>query len=316
MSTIMSYIYLAIRPFRPSDHLDLPFRDIQRYYWPNHPTMQELERACTNNDIDHFKASFYAWRQMATPQPPLGPPDYPLGTLDPIFYHAIRLHRTEFVAFLLSEGVRTCRAARFEAIEYKCPPAMWEAFLEHGHYNIWDSESQLLPPMADVFDNAPLVEWFLKRRVNPNTATSYGLTIMLKAIGCAPLSIIKMLHESGGDISRALPFAVNPEPPATKSRSLQIIRYLLDAGAHLDASKCADNTTFYRRWDNDWGSALNGALSLKRKDLAEHLLRRGARVDIPTLNAMSTGETARELAARFVPELLPEIELRYLIQKR
>ncbi|KAI0145515.1 hypothetical protein GGR57DRAFT_517212 [Xylariaceae sp. FL1272] len=307
---------VTVRPFRFLDQFQLPVPNVQRYYCPEHPMMQALDRACLDDDLHRFKTFFYAWRaQSPLHSPPLGPPGYPLGTVEPTFYLAIREHRTELVAFLLSEGVRVCRLAISEAIEHKCSSTMWQAFEEHGHFDFRRPlDTTTLPPLASVFDNVPLVKWFLEQGVSPNTATSQGMTTMLKAVCSAPFPIIRILCAAGGDISLALPFAVSPYPPGHESRSLQIIRYLLDCGADPDARKWDHNPGMYYR-DNDWGSALNNALALKRRDVVEELLRRGARVDRRTLNQLSQGETARELATTFIPEVLPQIELCYKVQK-
>jgi ankyrin repeat protein len=86
-----------------------------------------------------------------------------------------------------------------------------------------------------------------------------------------------------------------------------VLRYLLDAGADPNAKKWAHNGKGYAA-DFDWGSALNAALADGRPELAEELLRRGARTDALTFNFASQGETALELATRYMPALLPFVE--------
>lgn len=57
--------------------------------------------------------------------------------------------------------------------------------------------------------------------------------------------------------------------------------------------------------DFDYGSGLNRAIVKRAENLAEELLRRGARTDSKTMNIASRGETALELAAKYTPRLVP-----------
>jgi ankyrin repeat protein len=171
-----------------------------------------------------------------------------------------------------------------------------------------------------ILDNEALVRWFLAHGADPNTESRNGLTPFLRAVGWAPLSTVSLLHQAGGSTALAVPFVCSPWPPRASTNSgnsqapaepesesterLAVLRYVLDAGADPDARKWAHNRRGYAG-DFDWGSGLNAALVNGAHDLANELLRRGARTDIPTFNIASRGETALELSGRYAPHLLP-----------
>lgn len=167
-----------------------------------------------------------------------------------------------------------------------------------------------------------LTRWFLDHGADPNAEAPWGLSPFLRAVNdySIPLSTVQLLLEDGGNPVNAVPFvcsAVDRSGPSTSSedgidggpegRNLAVLRFLLDKGADMEAKKWGHNSRGYAS-DFDWGSGLNIALSIRRENLAEELLRRGARTDSKTLNIASRGETALELAQRYVPRLVSLVE--------
>ncbi|KAI0967046.1 hypothetical protein F4678DRAFT_257794 [Xylaria arbuscula] len=308
MTTNQQNTTAHLAPYRPSDQMfDLPVRGVT--YYPDHPFTQQLNQACSEDELDKFKAILAEWCRAEDPSPPRGPSIYPMAPVEPCFYHAIRLDRSTFVALMLDQGVLMCHLAASVAIEYKCSTAMWEVFLDNGMFDLNVPFSRVdPPPLAFVLHNEELVRWLLAHGADPNVETSWGLTPFLKAVGHAPLSIVKLLHEAGGSIAIAVPFACMPSPsrPPDDDR-LEVLRYLLDLGADPNAPKWAHNRNG-RHSDFDWGSTLNAVLANGRSDLAEELLHRGARTDFRSFNIASRDETALEIAARRVPSIVPLIE--------
>ncbi|KAI1300887.1 hypothetical protein F5Y03DRAFT_221226 [Xylaria venustula] len=302
-------IRAQLAPFRPSDKLfDLPVRGVT--YYPDHPFTQQLNQACSDDALEKFQEIFAEWRCAENPSPPRGPEIYPVAPVEPCFYHAIRLDRPTFVAFLLDQGVLMCGLAASQAIEYKCSTAMWDVFLDNGMFDLNVPFSGFdPPPLAFVLHNEELVRWFLAHGADPNAETSMGMTPFLKAVGHEPLSMVKLLHEAGGSIDIAVPFACIPSAPTRPPAEdrLEVLRYLLDLGADPNAPKWAHNRKGAHT-DFNWGSTLNAVLANGRADLAEELLRRGARTDSRSFNIASRDETALEIAARRAPSLVPLIE--------
>ncbi|KAI1419086.1 hypothetical protein F5Y12DRAFT_789362 [Xylaria sp. FL1777] len=305
----------SLAPFRPGDQLELPVPGVT--YYPDHPLMQQLNQACAEDALERFRDLLAGWQGAETPEPPRGPPRYPMATVEPCLYHAVRLDRPAFVAHLLDHGVRMCRLAGWEAISHKCSTAMWDVFVEHGRFDInAPFESVSPPPLAFVLHDEVLLRWFLAHGADPNAESAWGLTPFLKAVGHAPLSIVKLLHQAGGSPTMAVAFVCQTSPPIPppanpsippQDERLQVLRYVLDLGADPNIPKWVHNGKGASS-DFAWASPLNAAISGRRVDLAEELLRRGARTDIPTFNIASRGETALELAARYAPSLVPLVQ--------
>ncbi|KAK6063009.1 ankyrin repeat protein [Seiridium cupressi] len=288
-------------PFQKGDEFEPPVPGIQ--YYPEDPRIQQLNQACTDSAFEEFQRLLTEWCAMENPSPPHGPGGYPLGTVEPCLYHAIRMDRPTFVAHLLDIGLRLGRLAAWEASEHKCSPRMWQVFLDHGHFDI----------------SAPMEDFGLSPLGNADTATSSMTRIgrmvprpRRKSERGVPMGADSFPQGRGSAVN-SVPFVCSPYPPlpqrsdVTPESRLDVLRYLLDAGADPNARKWAHNGKGYAS-DFDWGSGLNAALANGRLELAEELLRRGARTDVPTCNIASQGVTAIALATRYMPALLPLVE--------
>lgn len=145
-------------PFRKGDQFDLPVAGVE--YFPDHPLMKQLDDAVANNSLDGVKEVVTRWQNMAEPSPPRGPKNYPNSTLEPALYYAIREKRPEIVDYLLSRGVKMCSLVASEAIHSKCPPAMWQVFINHGFdVNAALDKGLALPPLGSVSYTSPCVRF-------------------------------------------------------------------------------------------------------------------------------------------------------------
>ncbi|KAK9420187.1 hypothetical protein SUNI508_06715 [Seiridium unicorne] len=315
---------LSRRSYRNGDQLELPVAGIK--YYPDHPLMKELDEACTKGGsaLGEVERLVSAWQNMPQPSPPRGPENYPIGTLEPVLYQAIRMDRADVTNYLLNQGIRTSRLTLYEALSSKSSSELWQVLLDHGlDINAPLNTANEPPPLAFVLRDVGLTQWFLDHGADPNGEARWGLTPFLKAVSDSsiPLSTVQLLYESGGNPNNAVPFvcsAADDLESATASgndvgggelggRNLAVLRFLLDLGADPEARKWAHNSRGYAS-DFDWGSGLNITLANRRGRMAEELLRRGARTDSKTLNLASRGETALALAEKYVPELVPLVE--------
>ncbi|KAL7621656.1 hypothetical protein AAE478_008983 [Parahypoxylon ruwenzoriense] len=289
------------RPFRPGDSFDLEIPGIK--YYPDHPLMKDLTEACTNSELDRVKRLVMEWQSMAEPSLPPGPSYYPVGTIEPVLYHAIRENQADIVAYLLDKGVKMSPLAIMEAVSYECSTSVFQVFLDRGLDVNTPKDS------VDLTHLGSLVEWFLSHGADPNAESRYGFTPFLRAVQEAPLETVQLLHAAGGSPALAVPFVCSPFKPGGSyvEGRLGVLRFVLDAGADLDVKQWVHNRYGYAS-SFDWGSGLNIALINHADDLVEELLRRGARTDVPSFNIASKGETALELARKHSPHLVPMVE--------
>ncbi|KAF2999344.1 hypothetical protein E8E13_005665 [Curvularia kusanoi] len=124
-----------------------------------------------------------------------------------------------------------------------------------------------------------------------------GHTIMQRAVAYAPLSNIKLLVEHGAIISETnlLPHAAwgyheRSEKPEIENR-MEIIRYLIDQGASIDAFYCDTLNEEIRSGEYVFFGKMNAlhlAIAGGKQDLVELLLENGANAKLDTWSAWKT----------------------------
>ena len=141
--------------------------------------------------------------------------------------------------------------------------------------------------------NEPLVRWFLAHGASPNVpAPRLARTPVMSAVVCAPLSIVRLLYAHGASLDDVLQSAA--ESPA--EGRLQVMEFLLDSGADIDAVKWKHDEQSYAAFGLlELGTALHYAAKNGHTDRVELLLQRGAKADVLD----STGKTALDLAQAY-----------------
>lgn len=123
-----------------------------------------------------------------------------------------------------------------------------------------------------------------------------------------PLATVKLLCAHATSLENALQCAAESEAEGR----LEIIEFLLDQGADIDAIKWKHHQFSYECWERAWlGTALNHAVLGGFKDRVELLLRRGARIDIKN----SLGQTPLDVARDFGHDDICDLLERYPTQR-
>ena len=123
--------------------------------------------------------------------------------------------------------------------------------------------------IAAQTDNLRLTNFLLKLNANPNLRNQYGETAIMLASYHGRTDMVKQLYSKGAEIHHA---GWNPLIYAATNGFLDIIRFLLDAKADIDATS-PNGTT-----------ALMMAVRGNHYTVAELLLERGANVNIRNEN--------------------------------
>lgn len=137
-----------LHPFCPGDRFELPVLGIE--YQPDHPLMRQMSDACTAGNLDEIKKLVRQWLNAPDTSVPRGPSHYPIGTLEPLWYQAIREDHADIVDYLLGQGIKMCRLGLWDAISHNCSASMWQVFLDHGLDINVTTDGFHPPPLAFV----------------------------------------------------------------------------------------------------------------------------------------------------------------------
>lgn len=137
-----------------------------------------------------------------------------------------------------------------------------------------------------------------RRKPSPLVSGSWSIT---------KRSIIKLLCAHATSLENALQCAAESEPAGR----LEIIEFLLDQGAEIDAIKWEHHQFSYECFERLYlGTPLNHAVLCGFKDRVELFLRRGARVDIKNSMGQTPLETARDFGHDDICDLLERHQAR------
>jgi len=101
-----------------------------------------------------------------------------------------------------------------------------------------------------------MTSWFLEHGANPNTQCEVDCTPLSYAVGNAPLSVIELLLNRGGDVRKGqlLQYAVFRDEELEDAISL-----LVERGAPLNATMYQNGPTLMRFFPMSLGTALHVA---------------------------------------------------------
>lgn len=148
----------------------------------------------------------------------------------------------------------------------------------------------------------PLTHWFLAHGASP-TAPASGLymTPLMQACAISPLHIVKLLHAHSTSMHNALQCAAE----ANTENRLEVMAFLLDNGAEIDAVKWKHHPFSYQSFE--WaflGSALHYAVTRGFEDRVKLLLSRGANINVLNSVGQDVKEVAKESGKLEILELL------------
>ncbi|KAL9111606.1 MAG: hypothetical protein Q9187_007899, partial [Circinaria calcarea] len=287
---------------------------------------RDLTAASTAGQLLQVQNILSQWRSKPRSEPPPGfsslqylPGHKPNGydqcytyPFLPALCTAIELNHVPVIRYLLDQGFPINQYVLEYAFKRRPEGAdrntrstdVFQAFLDHG----WDINQQwtasLPPSLREVLDDEHLTRWFLAHGADPNAACDYGDTPF--TIGCAhaPLHIIKLLVSHGGDVGRT--GALHGAATAGRPGRVDVLAYLLDCGAPIDAIDREDHKSFHYFSAMGLGTALHCAAQCGHKDEAAFLLERGADRDAKDTRGRTPQELAEKHQREEVVKLLSE----------
>ena len=119
------------------------------------------------------------------------------------------------------------------------------------------------------------------------------------AAASAPVTTVQLLATYCAEVGNALPCAARSDVAGR----LEVVRFLLDNGAPIDAVQYQHNAYGFGS-DFDMGPALTLAVCYNSDDMVELLLERGCRTDIVDFEGRNALQLAREFGSAKKVELL------------
>ncbi|KAF3386963.1 putative ankyrin repeat protein [Penicillium rolfsii] len=204
---------------------------------------------------------------------------------------AIQLDRVEFILVLLSHGflIRPSFTRKTTVCKAK---GVLECFLEAG-WDINEPVDVLIPPvLCYAVEDTEITSWFLEHGANPNTRCEVDCTPLSYAVRNAPLSVIELMLDRGGDVGRGqlLQYAVCREKDLD-----DVIPLLVERGAPLNATMYQDGPTLMRFFPMSLGTALHVAIERGKPNAIRLLIDLGADTEVKDAN----GDTALEWAQKW-----------------
>lgn len=158
-----------------------------------------------------------------------------------------------------------------------------------------------------VFSNAiedeEMTAWLLDHGADPNRQCAIDLTPLSYAVESAPIPIISLMLNHGGDIQKGqlLHHAINRQ-----SETIELLKLLLEKGAAMNATMYQDHYPSWRLYYiMGLGTVLHRASELGKVDIVRYLVSQGADPSITDAN----GRTAIECAERLnQSEVIQELQ--------
>ncbi|KAJ9293833.1 hypothetical protein DTO271G3_7460 [Paecilomyces variotii] len=232
--------------------------------------IDQLTAASATGNVGALKTFFSQWQSKLLSD------QFPLETLCPLLFTAVRNNQVATVAYFLDQGVPMNQELFLYATESKSYQ-MLQVFLEHG----WDINTpvdSLRPPaLAYTFDDEALVNWFLDHGADPNAPCGRDCTPLSWAMRYASFSTLQLLFNRGGTILRGqlLHHAAERE----LSDRLDALKFVLEIGG----LKSINNLIYQDSLDDylmnmysGLGTPLQLAAGKGSLDLVKLLVDRGA----------------------------------------
>ncbi|KAJ5702733.1 hypothetical protein N7488_010281 [Penicillium malachiteum] len=264
-------------PISPSEYPQIPTRMPPAI-------LGELRALCINGDIQAFVKTLDLL-QHSTP----GSGDFDICDFCGVMIEAVKRDDAQFMKEPFNRGLPMDSLYAIEAVEAK-PKNALEVFLQYG-WDINQPMSELRPPvLGSKIENEEITAFLLDHGADPNKDCGIDLTPLSYAVQSAPISVINLMLNLGGDVKKGqlLHHAIE-----RRSETIEVLKMLIENGAPINATMYQDHYPSWRLfYFMGLGTPLHKATELGKVDVVRYLLSEGADVTIKDAN----GRTAMECA--------------------
>ncbi|KAI2787646.1 hypothetical protein POX_f08020 [Penicillium oxalicum] len=201
----------------------------------------------------------------------------------------IKRDNVQFIKELLDRGLHMDTLYTLEAVNAQAKDIL-EVFLKNG-WNINQPISELKPPLLGyAIQDKEMVAWLLDHGADPNRQCVIDLTPLSLAIESAPVSVIQLMLNRGGDIRKGqlLHHAIERH-----SDNITVLSLLLGKGADINSTMYEDHYPSRALFSfMGLGTPLHKAAELGKADVARYLVSKGANLH----NKDGKGRTALDYA--------------------
>ena len=157
---------------------------------------------------------------------------------------------------------------------------------------------------SSVLNDQDLLTWFLTHGASPNAPGTRSVTGLDLAGAISSPNVIEQLLQHGGTINctNALHMAARSPKPGRR----QVVEYLLEAGADINAIEYAGSKQFSFHAERGAGTPLHSAARLGREKMMQFLLEKGADPEVQDTLGRTPAELAKEQG---YPELVPLLSI-------
>ncbi|KAI9700524.1 MAG: hypothetical protein M1820_006823 [Bogoriella megaspora] len=215
---------------------------------------------------------------------------------------AIEHDHPRIVDYLYEQDLPVSQSEVWLAIESKASNEMFEVLFCDGGWDINEIRAATLPPfLAVVVEDERLVRQFLHLGADPNKSCKLGTNGFMAAAERGSLSTVQAMHTAGGNPFPTVPSAAKGQGP--ESERLQILKYLLDNGASINAF---DLQHCQYGFDSILCplTGLHYAANYGKTEMVELLLQRGANANVRDELGRSPGDLASANGHYLVVKLL------------
>ncbi|CAJ2503862.1 Uu.00g112560.m01.CDS01 [Anthostomella pinea] len=268
------------------------------------------------NDMAELARVLEAWEAAEPRSPVKEENNYPLGPFPACIEPSTRAGKYRSSRFSLEAGsahiaqyvLAGASAGTLTALENGCNEASdwntkpFDVLLENGWYPDWrfgHMGDALIRPVSTR--KLPLVKYLLDKGADPNRNLTLNRSPLELACVHADTEILSLLIAHGAETKDRSGLLL-----AAKEGKTDMIDVLLDAGAEIDALPNNRRVTERVEAEDDWGTALHGAVERNQVQCVQHLLAKGARRDVKNAVGLTPLELAEKKGLTECAELLAE----------
>lgn len=146
-----------------------------------------------------------------------------------------------------------------------------------------------------------MTTWLLGRGADPNARCEIDYTPLSHAVKYADLPTIDLLLRRGGDVRKG---QLVHNAVYRESNTLKVVKDLIDRGAPLNSLMYQDHQASWDMFPFMRETPLHTALALKKADVIQYLVSKGANVNIEDCKGQTIMQCADEGTRRLVMQEL------------